>query len=66
MLSNGDYELMGGQITGRAPSGKAPSPNFYEEGADVTTAGVATFSEAAQSQAYRLWRLTDFYNVPTN
>jgi hypothetical protein len=66
VLSNGDYEFMGGQIVGRAPGGSAPSPSFYEQGAEVTPAGVATFSEAAQSQAYRLWRLTDFYNVPTN
>jgi hypothetical protein len=66
VLSNGDYEFMGGQIVGKAPSGTAQSQSFYQQSADVTTAGVATFSEVAQSEAYRLWRLTDFYNVPTN
>jgi hypothetical protein len=66
VLSNGDYEFMGGQIVGKAPSGKAPTQPFYEQGADVNSAGVATFTEVAQSQGYRLWRLTDFYNVPTN
>jgi hypothetical protein len=65
-LSNGDYEFMGGQIVGKSPAGLAPKPSFYEQGAEVTPAGVVTYSEAAQSQAYRLWRMTDFYNVPTN
>jgi len=66
ILSNGDYEFMGGQILGHAPGSGAKSPTFYEQGADITPAGATTFSEVAQSQAYRLWRLTDFYNVPTN
>jgi hypothetical protein len=65
ILSNGDYEFMGGQIVGRAPS-QPPSPSYYQQSAEVTPAGIANYSEAAQSQAYRLWRLTDFYNVPTN
>jgi hypothetical protein len=65
VLSNGDYEFMGGQIIGKEP-GNNPQPSAYQQGAEVTPAGVTTYSEVSQSQAYRLWRVTDFYNLPAN
>ena len=75
ILSNGDYEFMGGQIQGAPPASGALAPfsapppqevNAYQQGAEITPAGVTTYSEYAHSPAYRLWRVTDFYNVPTN
>jgi arylsulfate sulfotransferase len=63
VLTNGDYEFMGGQIYGLEPSS---TPLFYQEGVELTPAGATTFSEMAQSAAYRLWRTQDLYHVPTN
>jgi hypothetical protein len=71
VLSNGDYEFLGGQIVGAAPhdstrNGLPPTPSYYEEGSEVTPSGSVVYSEDVQSPAYRLWRVTDLYNVPTN
>jgi arylsulfate sulfotransferase len=58
-LANGDYEFMGGQINGL-------NGITLEEGFELTPAGTIVYTEIARSEAYRMWRMEDFYHVPTN
>jgi arylsulfate sulfotransferase len=66
-LSNGDWEFMGGDIVGQPPSpGENANVNQWELGQEVNAAGTAVYTEQAPATCYRIWRLTDFYNVPAN
>ncbi len=71
-LSNGDYMFMGGQILGTAPhsgmmpDAQPPSQPQFQFGAEFTPSGTPVYSETTQSNAYRLWRVPDFYNWTAN
>jgi hypothetical protein len=68
-LSNGDWEFLAGDIVGTPPTnGASPmaGKGQWELGAEMTTEGNIIYSEQAPSTCYRVWRLTDFYNVPSN